>query len=424
MFIADEPGKYREYRKQFLDAIRGCMFGGAAGDALGYPVEFYDEARIESEFGKAGIQEYRLDGATGKALLSDDTQMSLFTANGVLIERSRMQESGISKQISDYVERTYLDWLKTQTLTFEEVQKMDKGHAKNVVSWLCEVPELFSRRSPGNTCLSALKLHEEYRRKIDSKRSGTAFSLEEYNKYYPFETDYIGTPINDSKGCGGVMRVAPIGLAFDSYYGETDNLAWLDWQGAACAAVTHGHPLGYLPAAILVHIISRAVFGEKGCTLPEIIKDAQKTVGARFKGFEHLDEMNALLDRAVELAGNTADDLSNIHSLGEGWVAEEALAIAVYCSVRYHDDFTKAVTAAVNHKGDSDSTGAITGNIVGAMVGYDAIEDKWKKNLELSDVILEMADDMCFLDPNSKDEVVDEEWKKKYLGAERAVTHP
>jgi len=53
----------------------------------------------------------------------------------------------------------------------------------------------------------------------------------------------------------------------------------------------------------------------------------------------------------------------------------------------------------VNHDGDSDSTGAITGNILGAHLGYDAIEDKWKRDLELSDVILEIADDLCFGSP-------------------------
>ena len=58
-----------------------------------------------------------------------------------------------------------------------------------------------------------------------------------------------------------------------------------------------------------------------------------------------------------------------IHQLGAGWVAEETLAIAIYCSLKYSTDFKKAVTAAVNHEGDSDSTGAVTGNIVGTLRG-------------------------------------------------------
>lgn len=50
--------------------------------------------------------------------------------------------------------------------------------------------------------------------------------------------------------------------------------------------------------------------------------------------------------------------------------------------------------AAVNHGGDSDSTGAVTGNILGAAIGYDAIPQFFKDDLELHDVILHMEDDL------------------------------
>ena len=66
----------------------------------------------------------------------------------------------------------------------------------------------------------------------------------------------------------------------------------------------------------------------------------------------------------------------------------------MYCSLRYQNDFSKGIIAAVNHNGDSDSTGAVTGNILGALYGYDAIENKWKDNLELIDVIMKVSDDL------------------------------
>lgn len=53
-----------------------------------------------------------------------------------------------------------------------------------------------------------------------------------------------------------------------------------------------------------------------------------------------------------------------------------------------------AVFAAVNHGGDSDSTGAVTGNIVGARVGLSGIPAKYTDRLELYDIIIEMADDL------------------------------
>ena len=62
------------------DKIRGCLVGGTIGDALGYAVEFIREPQIFSRYGKDGITKYELDNRTGKALISDDTQMTLFTA--------------------------------------------------------------------------------------------------------------------------------------------------------------------------------------------------------------------------------------------------------------------------------------------------------------------------------------------------------
>ena len=62
--------------ERYLDKIRGCLFGGAVGDALGYPVEFLSEKEIFSRFGEGGILQYVLDEESGKASISDDTQMT------------------------------------------------------------------------------------------------------------------------------------------------------------------------------------------------------------------------------------------------------------------------------------------------------------------------------------------------------------
>ena len=72
------------------DKFRGCMIGGAAGDALGYAVEFMPEQQIFSKHGENGITSYSF--VNDKALISDDTQMSLFTAAGLLLGSTRARE--------------------------------------------------------------------------------------------------------------------------------------------------------------------------------------------------------------------------------------------------------------------------------------------------------------------------------------------
>ena len=310
VFRDDSNRVFSEEAGSALDKIRGCMIGGAAGDAVGSMYGAQEGPRV-------------------------------------------------------YVARAYADWLLTQEMTFEESRKENRIPLKDSASWLINVPELYKRRAPGNTCLSALKY---------GKLAGD---------------DYISEHINDSKGCGGVMRVAPLALNYPGV-----NIEKLDHEGAQIAAVTHGHSLGYMPAAVLTHIISRIVFPERKMQLREIIIEAERTTEVLFRGDKHLDELICLIDRAIELSENSDSDLDNIHRLGEGWVAEETLAISIYCALRYQKDFSAGIIAAVNHRGGSDSTGAVTGNILGALLGYDAIDEKWKKDLELIDVIIEMADNL------------------------------
>ena len=104
--------------------------------------------------------------------------------------------------------------------------------------------------------------------------------------------------------------------------------------------------------------------------------------------------MEELVSLAILYSSNEKTDVENVEALGGGWVGEEALAISLYCSLRHFDNFENAVIAAVNHGGDSDSTGAITGNILGAAVGYDVIPEHFKTDLELHNIILHMADDL------------------------------
>lgn len=350
--------------KTYKDAIRGCMVGGGAGDALGYPVEFWSEKEIYRIYGKEGITSYVCSSQEGLALVSDDTQMTMFTATGILQGYNEAGSKERTEPVSRYVYAHYMDWLHTQDRTAQ-------GSGQ---SWLREIPELYAQRAPGNTCLSALR----------SGRSGTC-----------------GEPVNHSKGCGGVMRVAPAAfyIGEDKQFLSLQELKRRAVDGAEIAAITHGHPLGYIPAAALVHIINRIVYGHctMGDSLYDITAECRMAMEEIFEGEPYLPEFLKKLDDAVELSRNTDSDIENIRRLGAGWVAEEAFAISLYCSLRYCDDFSKAIIAAVNHSGDSDSTGAITGNIVGAIVGYEKIEDKWKSQLQFHDLLTELAEALALV---------------------------
>ena len=375
------------------DAVRGCIYGGAVGDALGYSIEFWNEDYIFERFGSKGITAYEKDPVSGKALISDDTQMSLFTANGLLVGDTAAAVSGVREKPRAYVMKAYKDWLKTQEYSFGK-EKRRKRHAGSYgSSWLLDVSELHARRAPGNTCLSALKDGTEYE-------------------------DYVKAKRNRSKGCGGIMRVAPLGAAH-----RAEDIRALDMEGAQLAAITHGNSLGYMPAAVLVHIINRIVFPPEGkaMSLKDVVLEARDTAAELFEGDRHLAELLDIIDQAVGLSENgSPDDLDSIHQLGEGWVGEEALGISLYCALRHQDDFSAGVIAAVNHRGDSDSTGAVTGNILGALLGYGGIEAKWKEDLEISDVILEIADDLCRGCRTSGDgRCLDPEWEEKYVRMHR-----
>jgi len=330
------------------DRYTACLLGGAIGDALGGAVEFMSRSAILKRFGTEGITDYA-EAYGGRGKITDDTQMALFTAEGLL----RGQMRGVTKGISSFdhtVANAYLRWLATQGQESRSEYVSRDG-------WLFQQPELHSQRAPGMTCLSALR-------------------------------DYNGDPGvagNDSKGCGGVMRVAPVGLFWWSFREQVE-LSRVFEDGCMSAALTHGHPSGYITGGVLAVLIFAIL---EGSTLAEALAEA-KSLLVTYRGHEEtLDALN----QAVALSNADLPNHEAIKRLGEGWVAEEALAISVYCAL-VADGFEQAIVLAVNHDGDSDSTGAITGNILGAMHGTDVIPERWLEPLELRPVIEAIASDL------------------------------
>ena len=147
----------------------------------------------------------------------------------------------------------------------------------------------------------------------------------------------------------------------------------------------------------MAHIIYRITMDDSPTrqSLAMYIREGMEAMAKHYPQYPSATKyMGELAEKAISWADNDRPDVVNIEKIGGGWVGEEALAIALYCALKHFDNFEDALIAAVNHAGDSDSTGAITGNILGAAIGYEAIPNFYLNDLELHDVILHMADDL------------------------------
>ena len=399
-FINSNKAYKVDKAKRVPDSIRGCLMAGAAGDALGYEVEFMSRRSILSRFGENGITKFALD-CNGKALISDDTQMTLFTANGMLMGLTRGYMRGIGGRPEKYVNIAYFDWYYTQTGKKREMLN-DDWHP----TWLRNLPEMAHLRAPGNTCLSAC------------------------------ESLFRGEKVqNNSKGCGGIMRVAPMALLDAGYASRNENsysIEELAEAGGEIAEATHKHPLGFLPASLLTVLLYKVIpmtAKQVQEEIDSIVADTVNILDRIYKGKYDADKryLKELTMKAVQLAHSDISDADAIRQLGEGWVAEETWAIALYCAIRHIDSVEDAIIASVNHDGDSDSTGSVCGNIMGAIYGYEHIKErnifcpegkKLEDVLELSEIILALADDLstgCIISEYDPIDTPDKrQWYERY----------
>ena len=310
--------------------VRGCLFGGAIGDATGYWVEFKGLSSIRFSYGEAGIQEP--EETDGYYVVSDDTQMTLFTFEGLIRGLGQSDET-----ILEEIRLAYVDWLATQEAP--DISWHPRGN-------IYHNKRLWHLRAPGNTCTSATR-----------------------NGAHGTPTD----PINNSKGCGGVMRSAPMGLIE----------SWTPRQafdmGCRIAAMTHGHPSGYLSAGALSCLVRLLLDGEQ---LRDAVGQTLPLLGESFEG----EETIVALLKVLELLQLEVGASECVAQLGEGWVGEEALAIGVYAALKA-SSFQDALVISANHEGDSDSTASIAGQLFGAWHGVECIPEKWIEKLDIREIM-------------------------------------
>jgi ADP-ribosylglycohydrolase len=336
--------------------IHGCLLGGALGDTLGYAVEFDSIETIRSRFGTAGVTNPAM--LPGASHFSDDTQMTLYTVDG-LVEALEWANDGVGADVNACLWLAYLRWLDTQGVPVPSSAPVQPKR------WIDGNEVLRHRRAPGNACISGLSGGE----------MGTVYR-----------------PVNpDSKGCGTVMRSAPFGLIPHITPDAVYKLS------ADAASLTHGHPSARQSAGSFSLLIHRLVSGES-------LQDAAEAVLAEARGLKDVaPELPERLEAALRRAeSGVLPPEELVRELGEGWVAEEAFAVGLYAvlatapggtsAAQPADHFRAAITLAVNHSGDSDSTGSIAGNILGAYYGEEALPAEWLEALEAPEVIRGMAD--------------------------------
>lgn len=365
---------------RFYNIFMGCIMGGAFGDALGFPVEFMQLAEIVEHYGRQGI--VRPDfGPNRKAMISDDTQMTLFGLDGLTCGLKLQKSGGTEAPPEIFLDLAYLDWYATQQTRIRYTHPFTAIYSDH---------RLKAQRAPGMTCMSALSrqfaVDPGRNEEVDLRKRGT-----------------LEHPLNASKGCGALMRSAPVGLMLNE---ENQNLQResVALTAARGAALTHGHPFAWLSSALFAEIIHRMTYRRPADpTLERLVANAVYQVEQQFRGIRELKELPefiALMEKAMELAGNpslrTGECLSR---LGKGVTAESILAISIYLTLHYPNDYFTAVHAAVNQSGDSDTAGAVTGNLLGAWLGYEAIS--WQldcvygmqgfleQHLEMYDLILD-----------------------------------
>jgi ADP-ribosyl-[dinitrogen reductase] hydrolase len=315
--------------------LHACLVGGAIGDSLGAEIEFQSLSQIRRQFPDVIPDLLPHQGLRGA--ITDDTQMTLFTAEGILRARVRGAVKGICHPPS-VIHHALLRWHRTQGGR-PKVETDDVG--------LIEDPRLRVRRAPGNTCLS---------------------SLEESNQF--------GVPArNTSKGCGTIMRVAPIALMF-----PRDSVRSMAIE---TSALTHGHPTGQLAAAAWAEMLADVAAGG---SLEDVAADTAKVYDRLENGQETAQAIRAALRAPRDGSGET------VEALGGGWTAEEALSIALYACLA-GECFEHALQIAVRHGGDSDSTGAIAGNMLGLMEPEAALYRRWAEIVEGADIFSRLARD-------------------------------
>lgn len=229
----------------------------------------------------------------------------------------------------------------------KDIEAVMEATKEAFVQWL-HSPE--NNRAPGNTCLTGVANLEKG---IPWSKSGVA----------------------KSKGCGSAMRVAPVGYLYQHDPAKLREVAH------ATGICTHGHPTADAACIGAAYLVKLAL---DGCSPGKMISELRAFTEGISGEWEE-----ALLN--VERCLDWEDQEKALRYLGEGWIAEEAAALALYCFLKHPESYEKTVIRAANTNGDSDSVACIAGGISGVYLGIDAIPPNWVRSIEKSEYLQDLA---------------------------------
>jgi ADP-ribosylglycohydrolase len=318
-------------RPSRVGAFAGCMLGLAIGDALGFPTEFRTRAQILESFGA--------DGVTDLVALHDPRWPE---RPAILGARHPAGTYSDDTQMTIAVARGLID------AAGGDLDAQMNAIARHFVEWSRADD---NDRAPGSTCMTGCQ----------NLAAGA-----------PWQSAGVA----ESKGCGSAMRAAPIGLLY-----WRDRATLLEVSRAS-SVLTLGHPAAIEGAAAAALLVAMAL--EKR-TPEQMHAELVSHLGGRAAALDaRLAQLPEMIEQPPELALSDA-------GLGEAWVAEEAVASALYCFWRSPDDFAETVITAANTDGDSDSIACIAGSISGAFNGIDAIPSRWRETVENAGELFALA---------------------------------
>ena len=361
-----------------LSAYRGCLLGLAVGDAMGYSVDTKTWPQIQEDYGPNGLLGYDL--VNGYADVSSHTQLAAFTCNGLLLGMTRGLVLGKMAPFVNYGAGGHKEWAMGQ-------RRYDQPHRN--YCWVFRIPELRRR-------------HCTDTRMLDTLDRGALGTPEE--------------PRNKYDSAGSIAAAVSVGLFADPKRMDQEEI---DRLGAETVALTHGSPLAFLPGAVTAHLIC-SLLRDQATPLDGMVEQALAALEQQFgREYVQVKDICALVRRALSMArGANLNHVEAMESL-KCDTGAEVLAGAVYASLVCQEDFDGAMIVAVNHSGRSAAVGCLTGAILGARLGAEALPEFYLECLEAAPMLVELADDLVQGCPMVRgNKLFDGDWDRKYLHGE------